>query len=333
MNRRWLGLLLVLSSLVFASDRKEEGEELLAKAAAANNILNLPSFELKANVRIENEGKPIEGTYLLLWNGPDQWREQIDIPGYHEIQVGGKGVVYRKRSLDFIPVPIQHLDTVMSYGRQRLTLRPDETIKQVHHRSIEGVKVDCVELLNPTSHRDICIDSSTGAVVREGFFRDKDYVAVGGRYFPKSLSFVENGRTLVEAQVTDFRAIDTLPPAAFEPPQGAASKPGCQNPDSGYLAKRVNPAYPEGDRRSRIQGVVAIYTLIGADGVPHDLRVLAGPDDGLKQASLDAVRQWRYTPFLCGASPVEIETVLYVSFTLTGNYSEFQHPHSYSPVH
>jgi hypothetical protein len=33
----------------------------------------------------------------------DQWREEITLPGYSEIQVAGKGVVYLKRNAAFMP--------------------------------------------------------------------------------------------------------------------------------------------------------------------------------------------------------------------------------------
>ena len=46
--------------------------------------------EMKASLKLDNHGHPVEGTYSLLWNGRDQWREEINLPGYSEIQVAGK---------------------------------------------------------------------------------------------------------------------------------------------------------------------------------------------------------------------------------------------------
>jgi hypothetical protein len=64
--------------LRLASDKaSQEAKQLLEQAELRANILELPSFEMKASVRIDNQGKPLDGSYTLLWNGPDQWREMI----------------------------------------------------------------------------------------------------------------------------------------------------------------------------------------------------------------------------------------------------------------
>jgi hypothetical protein len=39
---------------------------------------------MKAALQIDNAGKPLDGSYRLLWNGPEQWREEISFPGYTE---------------------------------------------------------------------------------------------------------------------------------------------------------------------------------------------------------------------------------------------------------
>jgi protein TonB len=38
----------------------------------------------------------------------------------------------------------------------------------------------------------------------------------------------------------------------------------------------------------------------------------------LQQAALDAVRSWRYRPYLLNGDPVEVETTVNVIFTLGG---------------
>jgi protein TonB len=38
----------------------------------------------------------------------------------------------------------------------------------------------------------------------------------------------------------------------------------------------------------------------------------------LRQAALDAVKAWRYRPYLLDGEPVEVETTVSVTFTLGG---------------
>lgn len=128
---------LVFTSLLvtqaFASDADSRGRDLIAKAAEKTNIFALPSFRMNATVRIDNMGKPLEGTYSLLWNGPDQWREEITFPGYSEIQVGSKGMVYLKRSVSYMPYQVSQLRSTLGFN-SRVDPGPwvREEIKKVH---------------------------------------------------------------------------------------------------------------------------------------------------------------------------------------------------------
>jgi protein TonB len=85
----------------------------------------------------------------------------------------------------------------------------------------------------------------------------------------------------------------------------------------GRLMNKVEPVYPPLARTARVQGQVVLTAIISKDGAIQDLRVLSG-HPLLVQAALDAVRQWRYKPYLLNGQPVEVETTVTVNFTLTG---------------
>jgi protein TonB len=83
----------------------------------------------------------------------------------------------------------------------------------------------------------------------------------------------------------------------------------------GRLLKKVEPVYPQLARNARIQGQVVLTAIVSKDGTIQDLRVISG-HPMLVQAALDAVRQWRYKPFLLNGEPVEVETTVTVIFNL-----------------
>ena len=56
---------------------------------------------------------------------------------------------------------------------------------------------------------------------------------------------------------------------------------------------------------------------IGRDGTIQNLRVISGPPM-LINSAMDAVKQWRYRPYLLNNEPVEVETQITVNFTLGG---------------
>lgn len=310
-----LFLFLTHSTLAEFDKANREGTDLIEQAAAKANIFELPSFEMKASVRIDNKGKPLDGSYMLLWNGPEEWRQEISLPGYTEVTVGGKGVVFMKRSTDFMPLPIELLHETLGYGHHRLAPRPEETVKKVHHRNVNGVKIDCAEIADRQKHtREVCVDGTTGALTRQQPFRDGEVMPIGTKLFPHFLSYVEDKKTLAEVHVTELAPTEQIPSSAFEPPVGSVSKAGCWNPNPGRVVRRVSPSYPAFERQSHHEGTVALYVVIGTDGLPHELRIVSGVSPGLDKASLDAVQQWRYEPYTCNGVAIEVESIVSVTF-------------------
>ena len=84
---------------------------------------------------------------------------------------------------------------------------------------------------------------------------------------------------------------------------------------SGYLLDKTVPQYPAIARAARIQGTVVLQATIAKDGTIQNLRVIDGPPM-LQQAAMDAVRSWRYKPYLLNGEPVEVETTINVVFNL-----------------
>jgi TonB family protein len=325
-------LVLLLSAqivLTKAKDKpKQDGTDLIQQAEDKANIFALPSFELKANVRVEKDGKTLDGSYVLLWNGPEHWREEINFPGYSELQVGGKGVVSLKRTTDFRPVRIDQLHSALGYGSTassrstfiRMGPQPAEKVKKIHGRNENGLKLQCVELdsvvdgLGQT--REVCVDPATGTLVRKGAFLDRELSSIDSKMFPHYLSFMENGKAVAEVQITELKTTDQFPPATFDPPEGAISQPGCMNPTSPQLVKQARPIYPPEERSSRVEGKVEMYAVVGSDGVVRRLRVLSGSSAGFNESSIKAVQQWHYEPATCNGVPIDVEAVITVTYRM-----------------
>ena len=83
----------------------------------------------------------------------------------------------------------------------------------------------------------------------------------------------------------------------------------------GNLIRRVEPAYPSLARSARIQGQVVLSAVIGKNGAIENLRVLSG-HPMLVGAAVDAVRQWRYRPYILNGDAIEVETQITVNFHL-----------------
>jgi len=81
---------------------------------------------------------------------------------------------------------------------------------------------------------------------------------------------------------------------------------------------QVDPVYPEGARRSKIEGKVILQAVILADGSVDELTVLqsTAPGQGFEEAALAAVKQWRYRPATKDGQPVPVQFTVVIDFAL-----------------
>ena len=79
------------------------------------------------------------------------------------------------------------------------------------------------------------------------------------------------------------------------------------------MVQRVDPIYPAAAIAAGAEGTVIIAAVIARDGTVQQARVVQGVPL-LDAAALAAVRQWRYTPTLLNAVPVEVTMNVTVSF-------------------
>ncbi len=121
---------------------------------------------------------------------------------------------------------------------------------------------------------------------------------------------------------------ETPPPAAATPapPARASAKSEPSSPQrvrlsqevsKGLLVSTIVPAYPPLARQAHVQGSVILDADISKDGTVEALRVVSG-HPMLIPAALDAVKQWRYKPYVVKGEPVPVNTDVIVNFALSG---------------
>ena len=90
-----------------------------------------------------------------------------------------------------------------------------------------------------------------------------------------------------------------------------------QGVTQGLLIRKVQPNYPPLARQARIQGSVLLQAEISKDGTIENLHLISG-HPMLAPAAIEAVKQWKYKPYILNGEPVEVETQITVNFTLSG---------------
>jgi len=72
----------------------------------------------------------------------------------------------------------------------------------------------------------------------------------------------------------------------------------------GLLLSQVKPVYPPLARQARIQGTVLLQAQISKDGRIENLQLISG-HPMLAPAAIEAVKQWRYKPYLLNGEPAK----------------------------
>jgi len=88
-----------------------------------------------------------------------------------------------------------------------------------------------------------------------------------------------------------------------------------QGVSQGLLVKKVEPVYPATAVRMQVEGPVQMLATVSKTGDITDLKVLSG-NPQLTRAAADAVKRWKYKPYLLNGEPVEIQTQITVNFRL-----------------
>jgi TonB family protein len=113
---------------------------------------------------------------------------------------------------------------------------------------------------------------------------------------------------------------DSSTTASAATPSGPSAEP---SKDSGplnvglllpYAAKQQAPVYPSAARSMRTSGIVNVTVTIDEQGNVAEVQNATGPSM-LQAAAKDAIRKWRFKPFVRDGQPVK--AVGYVSFNFT----------------
>ena len=136
------------------------------------------------------------------------------------------------------------------------------------------------------------------------------------------------GRT----EPSSVESLDLLPPdvkagpGGGGPPEDLLLSPAPLSPrkpmhfsemSEAMLVHKVEPVYPHIAQVSGISGTVKLHAIIGKDGSIQSLSLISGQPI-LAAAALEAVKEWRYRPYVLNGEAVEVETFITVNFRKAG---------------
>ena len=173
-------------------------------------------------------------------------------------------------------------------------------------------KTDEVRLLMRSNGRDVVERNTIGK------FHDT-YVALDVQTELLGHSAISGKVTLLQsfdpAKLADLLKPETATAASPEAGKSAHMSGGVA---AGSRMSFVQPLYPQMAKADHRSGAVFLHAIISKDGSIGSLVPIAVSDGVFTDAAVDAVRQWKYSPYLLNGEPTEVDTTITVNFEING---------------
>ncbi len=303
---------------------------------AASKINNLTTadtkpWHIKASFQILDDQGAVtdEGTYEEFWADATKFKRIFTGKAFAQTDYGSEKGDMRADAHGDVPTLLMNAryDLVSSLPSEEVILHQPYSAKPVE---TSGLKLICLTTAPGEDGRRIfsptyCVGTSepilrisadamgTTQTLHNRILRFEDRTIAG------DLKLTRNGKPAVILHVESIENLVAASEAIFTPPSDAVLVPRritvSGNVAQGLRIYAVQPEYPITAKNAHITGTVVLKAIIGKDGNLKDLKVIQGPD-ALQHSALDAVRQWRYKPYLLNGNPVEVDTTINVIFQL-----------------
>ena len=334
----WRSLLPFLSAMVALSAAQTspadstkmpaDSRELLLLASRSSDLTveGVKPWHAKATYRLMDDQGNVtdEGTYEELWAEPSRFKRTYAGKGYTQTDTSAIAGVMRTGQREDVS------RLLFDMRRELVTPLPNARSlgdgpfaeKQVN---TGGSDLRCIFLRDPARVPAYCI-ASDQAILRMTVWSGQGIqilhnriLRFQGKYIPGDLEIVREGKTILTAHLESIEVLDAVKDSDFAASSDAVFVPMRVNISGGVavgmIEHKVNPEFPAEAQAKGMQGTVVLEAVIGVDGKIKELNVVTGAPVFQKPA-LDAVRRWRYRPYLLNGVPVEVKTTINVVFSL-----------------
>ncbi len=305
-------------------------KDLMLVAMQLNGLGSISThpWHVKANFQtFDPDGKPKDkGVFEEWWVGPEKYKISYSSSGFNQVMYheGGKSLV--TGDTGWAPLP---QDMVEEYLVHPLPVE-SEIAKGSYtesNRKIGDVKLKCVQPKHssPLPAADYCLASDIPAIRIEsfngGFYVLFNKIFSFGRHYVAEQITAQNSElSIVKLNVVSLEFPTEISDDVFAPMGKVSPAPLARVKPSVIAGKRLggeDPHYPAMAKQQRVQGMVMLDAKITKDGTIGDLSVVSGPRE-LRQSAFDAVKTWKYKPYLLNGEPVDVRTEINVIYKLGG---------------
>lgn len=330
----------ILQATAPAVEMPHDPDALMLLAARLNGLAEegMKPWHLKASFRLLDEQGNLleEGHIEEFWAGPHKGRLTYTSVDYAQTTYWTDAGTMRSGDKQMPPVP------VLEMRNQLVQPFPDPAY--LEHQGFDlrlqqagPAKLDCLAVKAAPGSTALpvllghvyCLDEAKPLLRISAMGQPPDHVdqyvrnkiiSFQGHYIPQDIRMVRSGKDLITAHLDSIEPLNPVNDADFTPPPDAVPVPKRITIASGVAQGNVirNPApqYPLDAKAAGVSGTVVIEATIGKDGRVYDVNAISG-SPMLRQAAVDAVKNWAYKPYLLNGEAVEVHTTIKVVFSLS----------------
>jgi TonB family protein len=300
-----------------------DAKAVLEKAHEVSGPSLLLPYEMHAAVII-NPGTPGEKKgRIKIYRDKDRSLTELTVEDYRETRLTLGNKLYITRSLPY-PIPGLARLAETDHTWDRWAEDNEAALGNVSHKKVQNTAADCFDVKGQVKHR-LCFDASRNVLLenldQQWVYEFQDYQAAGQQLFPHKITvLLELEKS--ELPVLSIQEIEVqkaqFTDATFAIPDHALQLDTCE---AMVPAKQLQAPRPEFgmsvSRRNAEAKVVRVYAIVNKEGNLENVKVLSGDPD-VRQAVLEVTNKWRYTPAMCGTSPVAAEQEITIPFSERG---------------
>lgn len=327
--RCWFLTLMALASTATGYKKTEhDAAAVIRNAVEASDIWSTGSVRLKLHVKfMEVKAGEIDSEYEKIWISPKQWRSQFTSAEFNETSIGGDGQVWQSSTAQEKPLRVHEFERALAALSQTVVGEVKYAVREVPRKD-NRTKLICAQV--DDKQRSLvqdCVDPDTGLMLQvselaaDWVYIYSDYKPFAGKQFPRTIGVIEGSRAVAIAEVVELEVLPSAELQLFQPPTGVESYKTCPQAlgfplgaSGGKLVKHVVPRlmFPP-QARPIIHYSATVYAIVGRDGILHTPVLKSGDSHLSGDEIVEAVRKWRYEPFLVCGNPVEMPTSITVN--------------------
>jgi hypothetical protein len=306
------------AGMLCAEDARPEAKQLLLAAHQASDLLPVLPYTLQGTVVINPGTENQKKGAITIYRDHERWRSELRVEDYLEVKLVRDNKLYIYRSTP-LPVPLLGKLAETDHYWDKLAEDGDAKLGDVAKKKAQNQTANCFDVKGEQRHR-LCFDPERNVLLEVLDARRAveftNYSDVDGHFFPGKITVLlelekQEKPVLVVENIQVMKA--QFAATAFAIPPHAMEFDTCENM---VAAKPLETPAPEFSsmamRRNMGAPAINVYGIIRKDGNLENVKILTS-DAEVQQTIMETVKKWRYTPAMCGTTPVATEKEIQVS--------------------